>query len=68
MILKIGFSLNEKMDRLSSMRIDCCRSCGNQLTIIKFCEDCDQPLRYLCVHCRHFVDDPIHLHGNILMP
>jgi len=49
------------------MRIDCCRSCGNQLTVIKFCEDCDQPLRFLCDHCKHFVDDPIHLHGNILM-
>jgi len=56
-----------KVDRLFSMRIDSCRNCGKQLTVVKLCEDCDQPLHYLCVHCRHFIDDPIHLHGNILM-
>jgi hypothetical protein len=57
----------KKMDRLFSMRIDCCRSYGNELTVVKLCEDCDQPLHYLCVNCKHFVDDPIHSHGNILM-
>jgi len=49
------------------MRIDSCRNCGNQLTIIELCEDCDQPLHYQCEHCRHFIDNPIHLHGNVVM-
>ena len=51
----------------NSMRIDSCRNCGNQLTVNELCSDCSQPICYQCDHCKHFVDDPIHLHENILM-
>jgi len=52
---------------LNSVRIDSCRKCGQELQVITLCSSCDQPLHFECNNCRHFVDDLIHLHGNILM-
>ena len=49
------------------MRIDSCRKCGNKLTVNLLCSNCDQPLHFECSNCNSFVDDPIHLHRNILM-
>lgn len=48
------------------MRIDSCRNCGNKLTVNGLCSNCNQPLHFECNNCNSFVDDPIHLHGNIL--
>jgi len=48
------------------MRIDSCRNCGSELKVIELCPGCDQPLHYQCENCRKFVEDPIHLHGNII--
>ncbi len=49
------------------MRVDSCRNCGSELKVIKLCGECDQPLHYQCENCRHFVDDPIHHHGNFVV-
>jgi len=56
-----------KVDMLPSMRIDSCRNCGKQLTVNELCSNCSQPICYQCDHCKHFVDDPVHLHGTVLM-
>jgi len=45
-----------------SVRVDNCRNCGNELIVIEYCNDCNQPLHFQCGNCRMFVDDPIHLH------
>jgi len=48
------------------MRIDSCRKCGQELQIIELCSNCDQPLHFECNNCITFIDDPIHLHENLL--
>ena len=47
---------------LSSIRIDSCRKCGEELQVMRLCNNCDQPLHFECNNCNVFVDDPIHLH------
>ncbi len=47
---------------LSSIRIDACRKCGEELQVMRLCSHCDQPLHFECNNCNVFVDDPIHQH------
>ncbi len=47
---------------LSSIRIDSCRRCGEELQVMRLCSHCDQPLHVECNNCNVFVDDPIHQH------
>jgi len=53
--------------RANSMRIDSCRNCGNELSIVELCPDCTQPLHLKCEKCIKFVDDPIHSHQKLLV-
>ncbi len=48
------------------MRIDSCRNCGSELSVVELCPDCRQPLHFECGKCIKFVDDPIHSHQNFL--
>ena len=50
---------------LSSIRIDACRKCGEELQVMRLCNNCDQPLHFECNNCNAFVDDPIHQHESI---
>ena len=47
-------------------RVDSCRNCGVTLDVITTCMICDQPSRFKCSNCYHFVDDPIHTNCVIL--
>ena len=50
---------------LSLIRIDSCRKCGEELQVMRLCNNCDQPLHFECNNCISFVDDPIHQHENL---
>ncbi len=50
---------------LSSIRIDSCRKCGEELQVMQLCISCEQPLHFECNNCISFVDDPIHQHESI---
>ena len=50
---------------LSSIRIDSCRKCGEELQVMRPCSNCDQPLHFECNNCNAYVDDPIHQHESI---
>ncbi len=50
---------------LSSIRIDSCRNCGQELQVMQLCTSCEQPLHFECNNCNAFVDNPIHQHENL---
>ncbi len=50
---------------MNILRIDSCRKCGEELQVLKLCNDCHQPLHFDCSNCTIFVDDPIHQHDSL---
>ena len=50
---------------LSLIRIDSCRKCGEELQVMRLCNNCDQPLHFECNNCSAFVDNPIHQHESL---
>ena len=37
-----------------------CRNCGEELDILNTCIVCEQPTKFQCTSCLHFIDDPVH--------
>ena len=42
------------------IRQDSCRSCGNEVQAINFCQVCDKPIQFQCQECDQFLDEQIH--------
>jgi len=66
--LQVIFLLLWGFKKLNTLRIDSCRSCGEELQITKLCNECQQPLHFDCSNCNLFIDDPIYRHEIQLMP
>jgi predicted amidophosphoribosyltransferase len=58
-IVFIAFYPNFLIDCMDT-RIDSCGNCGEELEILNTCMVCEQPSKFQCLGCLHYVDDPIH--------
>jgi len=50
------------------MRIDSCRKCGLELTLMNKCDECNQPIQFQCTKCLKSTDKQIHYKCNHEQP
>lgn len=49
-----------KKTQNSTMRLESCRKCGNELKLKRSCFICTRPVQFQCLRCRTDTDEQIH--------